>query len=123
MIIDEIKLFQYKLPFQNELLVRQRCLRSRRGIILQITDKSGARGYGEIAPLVGMSSETLQDVRDQLPEVLGKIIKKTIPPQPEQLYGEFGSWVEGLDLLPSVRFGLETAVLTPSCSFQKHIHG
>ena len=77
-------------------------------------------GYGEIAPLPGLHKETLSDCLGQLTLISEAILKGLVIPISfmSEIGGkEFDSWCQkqmgiGLhSLFPSVRFGLETALL------------
>jgi len=83
-----MKLIPYKIPFKNQF---------REGLIVHIKTQEGEEGFGEIAPLPNWSKETLNDAKKQALETL-----KT-PHSFEEL--------QKLDLYPSVRFGLESALL------------
>ena len=96
--IDHIEIFHYKIPLSLPLTTSQDFYRS--GLILFIYDKDGHLGAGEIAPLKGLSKETLNETFKQLIAISDFIMEKGIES------------IDLLKLFPSVRFGLESAFLT-----------
>ncbi|GIL93104.1 hypothetical protein Vretifemale_20563 [Volvox reticuliferus] len=95
----------------------------REGLLLQLrlswTDGSVAgEGVGDVAPLPGLHSETLEAAEVQVAALSGLLDGVTVPPSLALLGGRLGAWLGarvGLDptwLLPSVRFGLECALLS-----------
>lgn len=81
-------------------MFRQNTLRERQGLILQL-HCSGRYGYGEVAPLPGFSSESLDQAERQL-QVFCHAVNSG------QLAGKVS--LEGWSLLPSVAFGIESAL-------------
>lgn len=98
MIVHRVDFFSYSVPFVGR--------ENRRGVWIQIVDHNNNTGWGEIAPLPGWSSETLEDVIFQLKEVKKELFSR--------------SWTKEnclqqilqLDLFPSVAFGVESALLS-----------
>lgn len=83
------RVFRYRLPLTKPLQMLGHTLHERTGLLLQLEDHSGRQAEGEIAPLPGVHSETLEDCLRQL----------------HAGFAEF-KWPH---LSPSVRFGLEMA--------------
>ncbi len=79
---------------------------SRQGVLLHITDEKGNIGTGDIAPLPKWSKETLEEALIELEQKKEEILKVE--------WEKEGSLEElrKLDLLPSVTFGLESALLS-----------
>lgn len=85
------------LIFRTEAKTSRDILKVRPVWYIQIIDESGRRGIGEIAPIVGLSSETIAQVEHYL-NLLGN----------EGLtYERF----DELEIIPSIRMGLEMALL------------
>lgn len=99
--IAAIRLFQYALPFKTPLTVGPHSLTHRHGLIIEVTDTRGNRGYGETAPLPGYSRETLDKARQQLMQLARQL------PGKKMSVGLFPSQCRAF--YPSVVFGLETA--------------
>tara|TARA_B100000427_G_scaffold49531_1_gene37491 strand:- start:10702 stop:11667 length:966 start_codon:yes stop_codon:yes gene_type:complete len=76
----------------------------RKGFYCYILIKDNVMGVGEIAPLPGLSKETLDDVKEELSKLTA--IKLPLKPSPfEQRYFPIFS------KLPSVQFGIESAIV------------
>ncbi|MES2200262.1 MAG: o-succinylbenzoate synthase [Chlamydiota bacterium] len=73
----------------------------RLGVLIHITDEQGNSGWGDIAPLPKWSKETLEEALEELELKKEKILK--IKSLEDALK---------LSLLPSVAFGLESALLS-----------
>lgn len=76
-------------------------------------------GWGEAAPLVGLSPDFRADFEQRLQELLGKAEKQTWPTTEPELLNLIKELVPFE--LPSIRFGLETAVLDLLNGGQKRI--
>ncbi len=90
------KFFPYCRPFKQPLKTHHGIWEKREGIIIQLTDKQGKRGDGEIAPLSWFGSETLQQALEfcqKLPQALTLKDIINIP-----------------DKLPACQFGFESAL-------------
>lgn len=89
-------------PYETQLITGK----NRHGALLSITDDFGHLGWGDIAPLPKWSLETLNDAIEQFKQKQKTLTeinwqKKTILEQ-----------ITHLDLLPSVSFALESALLS-----------
>ena len=97
MVIDQIRLFPYRLPLKYPLPLKGTVLKERKGIIVEV--RSGSRyGYGDIAPLADFSRESYGDVESELEQLISA---------PEQIgVGKLCGYS------PSVVFGVESALWT-----------
>jgi O-succinylbenzoate synthase len=91
------RLYRYRLPLTEPVALRGMTLRQREGVLVCLTD-GAATGWGEVAPLPGFSHESLPEAEIQLQTLLS-----TWNGEPTALT----TWL----LYPSVRFGLEQALL------------
>ncbi|KAG0608149.1 hypothetical protein M758_8G082600 [Ceratodon purpureus] len=117
--IHDVELSRYKIPLSAPPTTGVKVGSSERawrhGFLLRITLRNGTIGVGEVAPLDGLHSESFEDVEEQLQLLLPMLKGLTLPPTIPLLDGSFKSWL--LDtigihtLFPSVRCGLEMAVL------------
>lgn len=98
MKIQKIQINPYTLPLTTGQL--------RSGLLIGITDEKEATGWGEIAPLPKWSTETLEEATTQLNEQLKTLTH--IEWTPENCLQVLAQ----LKLLPSVTFGLESALLS-----------
>ena len=99
--IDRLEIFTYKIPLFYPISTSGQPFRS--GIIVLLYDRSGHFGIGEVAPLAGLSKETVHDSLKQLIKIKGIIEGKDIK--------LFDKSIDKLRLFPSVSFGLELAIL------------
>ncbi|QIW15523.1 o-succinylbenzoate synthase [Pasteurellaceae bacterium RH1A] len=60
----QAKLYSYSIPFQSSLILRGREISHRQGLILHL-EQGNLQGWGEIAPLVGFSQESLEEATEQ----------------------------------------------------------
>ncbi|HDR1345384.1 TPA: o-succinylbenzoate synthase [Pasteurella multocida] len=63
-MIRKFKLYQYSIPVDSQLILRNRFLKKREGLLVQVCCDD-AQGWGEIAPLPEFSQETLEQAREQ----------------------------------------------------------
>lgn len=110
MKITRFEIFRYDLPLNRQLPLKNTAETIRSGLIIHLQDDSGHQGLGEIAPLPGLHRESIDDALEQLREVRQFILHKNIPGEVTKLSGGFRRWLPS-QLFPSVRFGLETAIL------------
>lgn len=106
MKIKTLSLRPYEIPLTNGQI--------RRGTLVNITDQRGNSGWGEVAPLPKWSTETLDDSLLQLNQKQQEIVNIdwTIRNCLEEL--------KKLNLLPSLSFGLESALLSILSPISNH---
>lgn len=99
MNLSHVSLYRYAIPFTEPITVKRQRLVQREGVVLALHHAAGeAIGYGEIAPLLGLHRESLEQAEAQ---VVGLLARRTITiPCMMQLH-----------LYPSVRTGLEMAII------------
>jgi O-succinylbenzoate synthase len=111
MNIQDVNLYRYKLPLKSTLTFNGQSLDHREGVIIRLTNADGSVGLGDIAPLPGYSEETLQETIEELQSLVDVIFQWPIVDHIAELSGEFERWLGQFELSPSVRFGIESAVL------------
>ncbi|OOF44404.1 o-succinylbenzoate synthase [Rodentibacter trehalosifermentans] len=99
MTIRQYHLYRYSIPVDSQLILRDRFLKRREGLLVQIRCQNN-EGWGEIAPLPGFSEESLEMAEEQTIQWLADWNKA-------RSRGEKLSF-EGL--YPSVAFGLSCAL-------------
>lgn len=77
-----------------------------------VADGEGHAGIGETAPLPGLHIESAEEAAAQLLVLAGELEGTLIPAGCPALNGAFEAWLGGRNLHPSVRTGIEGAVLT-----------
>ncbi len=111
MRICDFKIFSYKVPLSRELPVAGKIC-EREGFIIKLADENGNTGFGETAPLKGVSVEMPDIIIGQLKALRDRLNGQSIPERIGQKGSTFSSWLENMPLAPSVHFGIETAVLS-----------
>jgi o-succinylbenzoate synthase len=109
--IERAQLFKYTLPLTKPLAVRSGAGSTREGFLLKLEGGEDSIGWGEIAPLSGISKETVNDSVGELARTIDRLDGCLVPNHLEELSGGFESWLVGWKLNASVRCGLEMAVL------------
>lgn len=89
------QLYRYTIPVETGVVLRQRRLKVREGLVLHLTDGE-QQGWGEIAPLPEFSRETLAQAEQQAKSAIA-----------EWLNGETLDWDA---FAPSVAFGFSCAL-------------
>jgi o-succinylbenzoate synthase len=108
--VTAFEIFEYSLPLRRSFSVSNVPVSSREGAIVRLTSAEGLCGVGEVAPLPGLSAEPLKKALFQLKSLRRMPSEISIPAQ----LSEFQNIFERepfVSLSPSVRFGLETAVI------------
>jgi len=107
MKIEEIQLYSYNIPIIQPLRIGKTFVRSRSGVIIQISTNTNIYGFGEAAPLPGLHQENLNSVKSQLNE-----LKSILLGTPCSGFFEFlDNFQKQKRISPSVRFALESAIL------------
>jgi o-succinylbenzoate synthase len=108
MKLTRYDLYSYSLPFYRPVTLGGITLRHREGLLLKLSGDDGSGGWGESAPLPGISGERLDEAVSQLRRLAGSMMGREVREDWVDPYGEFGRDLEGI--APSVRFGFELAV-------------
>lgn len=111
MTLAEASIFEFALPLVRPLVIGEQRLTARSGLLIRLANDSGQVGFGEISPLPGWSTESLTDARQEALAMTTRLQNSTIPEGIERLDGTMGQWLDNAAMLPSVRFGLESAIL------------
>ncbi|KAL7603912.1 hypothetical protein Lser_V15G15247 [Lactuca serriola] len=121
--VHKLEFFQYRIQLCAPLTTPVVNDNYREGFVLTLYLEDGSTGIGEVAPL-GTHKGTLQDAQEQL-QFLTHVIKgSTLHSSLPLLNGSFSSWIWtnlGIppdSILPSVRCGLEMAILNAIASVQ-----
>jgi len=105
------EVFGYQLPLTAPLRIGAHLLSVRRGLIIRIADGDGCCGHGEVAPLPGLHKEDLTTALAQFLAVREPLRRQRLPEAPADLPNDFAHWLGHYDLCPTLRYGLEMAVL------------
>lgn len=106
--VDFIK---YTLHFKFDAGTSRGVLRSKDSyfIRMQSSDYPGVSGYGEAGPLPKLSVDDVDDFEEQLTAVSNEITKASFPSDEDEILDLLKELVP--ERLPSIRFGMETAIL------------
>lgn len=110
--IARVTVRAWDLPLARPLRVGGGVLERRAGLLVILEDSDGYAGIGETAPLPGLHAESFAEAEAQLLGLAGRLEGAAIPEGCPALAGAFEVWLGGRDLHPSVRTGVEGAVLT-----------
>lgn len=111
MNISTADVYQYRLPFKRPLELSGTTLNAREGLVIHLSTEEGVDGFGEIAPLSGFSPESLEEARTQVLALSSSLCGQVLPDCFEDLDAALDEWGAGALLHPSVRFGMESALL------------
>jgi o-succinylbenzoate synthase len=111
MMITSCEAFFFDLPLVTPFQFSKQNLLSRTGIIISCSDRDQHLGYGEIAPLPGLHKENLESVLSQYMAIKYELINRELSDDLWQLDGCFESWLGKYNLFPSLRYGIEMAIL------------
>jgi len=109
--IVSFRIYRYALDFNRHITVHGNAMTKREGLILHLKSDSGCESFGEIAPLPGFSRENLNDAIDQAQLLKSKMNGHAVLEGLTRFDGLFDRWFRVYELKPSVRFGIESAVL------------
>jgi O-succinylbenzoate synthase len=108
--ITSFKTYRFHLPLRRPLAVGKRHLTTKSGYIIQLSAGDDQVAWGEVSPLTGLSQESLTQAEKDIAGLRDTVIQRHVPEGLEKLSGGFQEWLPE-DIVPSVRFGFEMAVL------------
>lgn len=111
MTIERYAIFRYDLPFVTPMQLTGQHLVERCGYIIALYAQDGSTGYGEIAPLPGLHRETPEEAFLQMQYVLDWLTGRTLSHEFAECNGALEHLLASYHLAPSVRTGVETALL------------
>jgi len=115
--ISDIQAFPYELPLVDPLdLGGGRSIRLRRGILVRISvsnEREEASGWGDVAPLPGFSSETLDDAHRSVTQCARTLEGVRVDVEDDRCPAPLhDADPDAEQRPPSVRFGFELALAT-----------
>ncbi|MFQ5852949.1 MAG: o-succinylbenzoate synthase [Candidatus Binatia bacterium] len=110
MIIAGLEIFSYQLALIQPVALKGRTMENRTGLLVRVTSASGFRGWGEIAPLQGVSRENPSDARKQALHLRTSLPGVELPDDWVPLEGNLLFLPQAANLTPAVRFGIELAL-------------
>jgi len=110
--ISHADFLPYKIPFLGPFTFAGHTLLERTGFYLSLKTSDNFSAKGEISPLEGISPETPRRTRRDLTEILSFLMGLEIPLQRDELLNMLRSEPHLSNICASVRFGVESALLT-----------
>lgn len=105
-----LTLHPYRLPLTAPLVLKGIEHTDRAGVLVRLDDAAGRVGWGDAAPLPGFSLASRAAVVDQIKTLHSWVADREPAPDWTDPNGTLHREIDGLGLLPSVRFGLDLAL-------------
>lgn len=102
----------WDLPLARPLRTGGRTVDRRSGLLVVVEDGEGHGGIGETAPLPGLHRESFDEAAAQLFALAADLESGQVPEGCPALAGAFETWLGSRGLHPSVRTGVEGAILS-----------
>ena len=112
LIINQIDFSPFKAPLLKPFNFAGNSILERRGHYLTIKTSEGLSAQGEIAPLEGISPETIRRIKHEMEEIRSYLIELNVPRQKDELLDMLRKEPHLLYLCGSMRFAVESAILT-----------
>ena len=109
MKISDVRLQRYELELVRPIVIKGHVLSQRSGLILSLFDSAGRTGYGEISPLPFLHKETMDEAVCCILQVRKMLVGMEIHNDRSMLTEPIVKNI-GIDLRPSVLFGIEMAL-------------
>ena len=115
MIVKTFDMYRYDIPFKQLMTFGKTTVSNRTGFVVSLTDADGNIGWGEVAPLPFFSRESEGDALNQLRQLAADINAKHWEFDDKQSVRTILDSAPS-NLLPSVAFGIEAALLNLTSS-------
>ena len=110
-MVQSVHAYHFDLPLAHPFLVRDQQITSREGMIIHVLSEWGNMGFGEMAPLPGVSQESFGKAAHQLEILVSKLKDSRAPMEPRLLLQWFAERMPDDKVCPSVKFGMESAII------------
>ena len=111
MTIINIKAWRYTIPLSPPVLIRGAASESRSGFIIGLVSDSGHVGFGEVAPLPGMSLDTLAECESVFLRIIPAVYFIKTPKTLADLLAGIKTLNDAHTLPIALQHGLEMALL------------
>lgn len=108
-LVSGVHVFRYSLPFSTPLTMGNLRLDNREGLVIRLNSEDGDVGVGEIAPLDGYSPETFEQAAAQCLSLAPKLKDLNVLEHIAAPISANRDIFPGVNLFPSVLFGIEAA--------------
>lgn len=117
MRIENFDIIPYTLPLSKPVMVRGRTIEEREGLLLRIDDGAGSEGWGDAAPLPGLSRETFDQAKIHLEALLPVLSQRSLRPEDTaQPDSPLHSALDAAGIPPSSRFAVDLALVDMASS-------
>lgn len=110
--IQSIHCYDFEIALSQPFLVRSDEIKSRKGVIIHVFSEFGHMGFGEVAPLPGVSHESLQKAVHQLDVLRREFKGERAPLEPAILLKWLADRLPDEAVCSSVKFGFEAAIIS-----------
>ncbi len=117
----KVDLFSYNLPLKKSIQINNTNINSREGILIRFRNNEGYTGWGESAPLPGLSKETFEETLDELDLIIAELLKKEMFKRFCNDLKYFKDWSLTSNLKPTVKFGIETGLINLCAQTENYI--
>lgn len=108
MIIKDIKYKRFQINLTQPFISANQVITQRKGFYLIVTDEFDNVSYGEVITLPGFSIENLEESENDIKRLVSLLSRKTLTNN----FFELKNKLSDLNLVPSVQFGIEQALLS-----------
>jgi O-succinylbenzoate synthase len=110
--IQSIHCYSFDLPVVHPFFARGHEIRTRKGMIVHVISDYGDMGFGETAPLPGVSFESLEKTVHQAEVLVRELKNMQVPIEAHFLLEWLADHIPGSMFCPSVRFAFESAIIS-----------
>ncbi|MFQ5910999.1 MAG: o-succinylbenzoate synthase [Thermoplasmata archaeon] len=110
MKIAKVEIFSYRLPLIQPITIKGGTMETRTGLLIRITSDSGFTGWGEVAPLQGVSPESPSIAREQTLRTRSSLPGVDLSDDWVPLQDDLPFSPPSQEWTPAVRFGIELAL-------------
>lgn len=110
MKITRLEIFRYDVPLIQPVSVKGQTMENRGGFLVRISSDSGSTGWGEVAPLQGVSRENPKDTQQQALRLKSSLPGVTLPDHWVPVKDDLRFLPQAEGWTPAVRFGIELAL-------------
>jgi O-succinylbenzoate synthase len=108
--IQSFKTYRFDLPLKQPLVIGKQRLTRRSGYLIELSAEDGRVSLGEVSPLQGLSRESLKLAAADMAGLRDAVLGRNVPGGLQEMSCRFEKWLPET-LVPSVKFGFESAVL------------
>jgi o-succinylbenzoate synthase len=112
LMINQAEILPFKNSFLKPFTFAGKTIKDRNGFYLLIKTSDGLTSQGEVAPLEGISQETMRRTKHDLNEIRSYLMELKVPREKDELLELLRHEPNILNACASVRFAVESAILT-----------